>query len=181
MFKRGLDYSRRGLEGALSINAFQCAASASYCQGLGRLQTKEMNEAVKAFAESASLAERTLGEYLSERGLQGFDIAAEQIANRARAGLAIARYRAGETATLQEIESALSKAVALGDAYTSALLREDLAEIYFSLGDCASAEERLASSLEYYRRNAMTPYVARAERLLATIREGVVPTPPTAP
>ena len=115
------------------------------------------------------------------RGMQGFDIAAEQLANRARAGLAIARYRAGETATLQEIESALSKAVALGDAYTSALLREDLAEIYFALGDCAAAEERLTSSLEYYRRNAMTPYVARAERLLATIREGVVPTPPTAP
>ncbi len=116
--RRGLDYSQRGLDGALSVNALQCAASALYCQGLGRLQTKEMPAAMQAFSQSLELAERTVSEYLPGHGMQGYDTAAEQLVNQARAGLAIARHRAGETGALPAIESALADAQALGDAYT---------------------------------------------------------------
>ncbi len=174
-FQRGLDYSRRGLDGALSVGAVQCAASAYYCQGLGRLLTNEMPEAMVAFAESVKMAERSLGEYLPEHGIRGYDVAAEGLANQGRAGLAIARYRAGEQAALADVERALESARALGDAYTSAMVAETLSEIYLALGDRAAAETHVAASLEYYRRNGMTPSVERAEELLTTIREAKIP------
>ncbi len=181
--QRGLDYSRRSLEGAISSNAPQCAASALYCQGMGRLQTKAMPEAIQDFAESVKLAERTVEEHLPAQGTQGYDMAAEQMVNRARMGLAVARYRAAETdalkaAALQDIRSSLATARAQGDAYTSALVAETLGEIVLGSGDHAAAGDYLASALEYYRRNGMSPYVERAERLLSLARRDAAPTQP---
>jgi class 3 adenylate cyclase/tetratricopeptide (TPR) repeat protein len=150
--QRGLEYSERGTEQALSAYGLECAMYGHYCTGLGNLQTRNLVEAQRAFESALKL----LTDHLSE--LQG----SETVANEVRAGLAIARFLGGDTEAIDEMKRTLENAEAIGDDYTAAFIAQALGEGYTQLGDFERAKQYLDTALGYYRRNDMRPYLARA-------------------
>ena len=60
------------------------------------------------------------------------------------------------------MESTLANAEAVGDDYTVAFIAQALGEAYTQLDDFERAEQYLDTALDYYRRNDMRPYLARA-------------------
>src|ERR687897_2837366 len=150
--QRGLEYSRRGTEQAMSASGLECAMYGHYCTGLGNLYTRNLAEAQRAF-ESAL---RLLTDNLSE--LQG----SETVANEVRAGLAVAQFFSGRTEDIDDMKRAFANAEAVGDEYTVAFIAQALGEGYMRLGDFESAKQYLDTALDYYRRNDMRPYLARA-------------------
>ena len=56
----------------------------------------------------------------------------------------------------------LANAEAVGDDYTVAFIAQALGEAYTQLGDFERAKQYLDTALDYYRRNDMRPYLARA-------------------
>ena len=155
--RRGLEYSQRGTEKALTAHGLECAMYGHYCTGLGNLQTHNLAEAQRAF-ESAL---RLLTDNLSE--LQGSEV----VTNEVRAGLAIARFFAGDAEAIDDMKRALANAEAVGDEYTVAFIAQALGEGYMRLGDFENAKQYLDTALDYYRRNEMRPYLARALQSLA--------------
>src|SRR5215208_2282640 len=153
--QRGLEHSRRGTELALSGYGLECAMYGHFCTGVGNLYSQNLDEAQQSF-ESAL---RLLSDNLFE--LQG----SGRIANGVRAGLAIARFSDGDTAALDDMESTLANAQAVGDEYTSAFIGQALVEGYTQWGDFKRAKTYLDNALDYYRRNDMRPYLARALQL----------------
>jgi class 3 adenylate cyclase/tetratricopeptide (TPR) repeat protein len=149
--QRGLEYSQQGTEQALSAYGLECAMYGHYCTGLGNLHTRNLAEAHRAFESALKL----LTDNLSE--LQGSEV----VANEVRAGLAIARFFAGDTEAIDDMKRTLANAEAVGDDYTVALIAQALGEGYTQLGDFERAERYLDTALDYYRRNDMRPYVAR--------------------
>jgi tetratricopeptide (TPR) repeat protein len=159
--RSGLEQSRRGTEQALSANGLECAMYGHYCTGLGNLHSRNPAEAQRAFESALRLLTDNLFE------LRGSDA----MANEVRAGLAIARFLGGDTGAIDDMESALANADAVGDDYTVAFIAQALGEGYTQLGDFERAEQHLDAALDYYRRNEMKPYVARALRSSATLHE----------
>ena len=150
--RRGLDSSQRGTEQALSAYGMECAMVGHYCTGLGNLHKRNLEEAQRAFESSL--------EFLTD---QDFELRSpEQLVNEVRAGLAIARFFSGRTEALNEMEHALENAEAIGDHYTVAFIAQALGEAYTQLGDFELAKQHLDTALDYYRRNDMRPYLARA-------------------
>jgi tetratricopeptide (TPR) repeat protein len=149
--RRGLEYSQRGTEQALSAYGLECAMYGHFCTGLGNLHTRNLIEAQQAFESSLKL----LRDHLSE--IQG----SEQMVNQVRAGLAIAQFFSGRTEAISDMERTLANAEAIGDDYTVAFIAQALGEGYTQLGDFERAERYLDTALDYYRRNDMRPYVAR--------------------
>ena len=78
-----------------------------------------------------------------------------------RAGLAVARFLGGDTEAINDMESTLANADAVGDDYTVAFIAQALGEAHTQLGDFERAQQYLDTALEYYRRNDMKPYLAR--------------------
>src|ERR687894_209580 len=150
--QRGLEYSQRGTDKALTAHGLECATAGHYCTGLGNLQTRNLAEAEKAFEASLKLR----ADHLSE-----FKGGSEQLVNRVQAGLAIARFFGGRVEAVSDMEKSLSNAASLGDDYTVALIAHALGEGYTQLGDFEGAKQYLDSALDYYRHNDMRPYVAR--------------------
>jgi class 3 adenylate cyclase/tetratricopeptide (TPR) repeat protein len=160
--RRGLEYSQRGTEKALAAYGLECAAAGYYSTGLGNLQTHNLAEAQRAFKASLKLR----AEHLSE-----FKGGSEQLANRVRAGLAIAQFLCGRVEAVEDMEAALSNANALGDDYTGASIAQVLGEGYTRLGNFALAKRYFDTALDYYRRNGMKPYLARVLQSLARWHE----------
>jgi tetratricopeptide (TPR) repeat protein len=77
------------------------------------------------------------------------------------AGLAIAQFFSGRVEALNDMERTLKNAEAIGDEYTVAFIGQALGEAYTRMGDFERAKRYLDIALEYYRRNAMVPYLAR--------------------
>jgi class 3 adenylate cyclase/tetratricopeptide (TPR) repeat protein len=150
--RRGLEYSRRGTELAMSAYGLECAMYGHYCTGLGNLQARNPAEARQAFESALSMLTDNLFE------VQG----SETVANEVRAGLAIARFQGGDTEAINDMESTLVNAEAVGEDYTAAFVAQALGEAYTQLGDFERAKQYLDTSLDYYRRNDMKPYLARA-------------------
>src|SRR5215212_9288752 len=150
--QRGLEYSQRGTEQAMSAYGLECAMYGHYCTGLGNLHSRNVDEAQRAFESALKL----LTDNLSE--LQG----SETVANEVRAGLAIARFLGGDTGAINDMEHALENAEAIGDEYTVAFIAQALGEGYTQLGEFERAKRYLDIALDYYRRNDMRPYLARA-------------------
>src|SRR5215212_9026787 len=150
--RRGLEYSRRGTELAMSAYGLECAMYGHYCTGLGNLQARNPAEARQAFESALSMLTDNLFE------VQG----SETVANEVRAGLAIARFQGGDTEAINDMESTLANAEAVGEDYTAAFVAQALGEAYTQLGDFERAKQYLDTSLDYYRRNDMKPYLARA-------------------
>jgi tetratricopeptide (TPR) repeat protein len=86
----------------------------------------------------------------------------ETVANEVRAGLAIARFLGGDTGAINDMKRTLTNAEAIGDDYTAAFIAQALGEGYTQLGDYERAKQYLDTALDYYRRNDMKPYLARA-------------------
>ncbi|HSK82885.1 MAG TPA: hypothetical protein VK902_05690, partial [Rubrobacter sp.] len=153
---RGLEYSQRGTEQALSAQGLECAMYGHYCTGLGNLHSRNLTEAKRAFESALKL----LTDNLSE--LQGSEV----VANEVRAGLAIARFFAGDSEAIDDMKRALTNAEAVGDDYTVAFVAQTLGEGYTQLRDFEKAKQYLDTALDYYRRNDMRPYLARTLRSL---------------
>jgi class 3 adenylate cyclase/tetratricopeptide (TPR) repeat protein len=149
--RRGLEYSQRGTEQALSASGLECTMYGHYCTGLGNLRTHNLTEAQRAFESALALLTDNLFE------LQG----SEEAANEVRAGLAIARFFAGDTEAIDDMKRTLANAEAVGDDYTVAFIAQALGEGYTQLGDFKLAKQYLDTALNYYRRNDMRPYLAR--------------------
>ena len=150
--RRGLEYSRRGTELAMSAYGLECAMYGHYCTGLGNLQARNLDEAQRSFESALSMLTDNLFE------VQG----SETVANEVRAGLAIARFQGGDTEAINDMERTLANAEAVGEDYTAAFVAQALGEAYTQLGDFELAKQYLDTSLDYYRRNDMKPYLARA-------------------
>jgi tetratricopeptide (TPR) repeat protein len=149
--QRGLEYSRRGTEQAFSADGLECTMYGHYCTGLGNLRSRNPAEARQAFESALKL----LTDHLSE--LQHSEV----LANEVRAGLAVARFLSGDAGAIDDMESALANADAVGADYTVAFIAQALGEAYTQLGDFERAKQYLDTALDYYRRNEMRPYVAR--------------------
>ncbi|MDF2703441.1 MAG: hypothetical protein K0S10_2387, partial [Rubrobacteraceae bacterium] len=156
--QRGLEYSQRGTKKALTAHGLECAAAGYYATGLGNLQARNLEEAQRAFEAALKLRTDNLPEF------QG---GSEQLVNRVHAGLAVARYFGGDIEAIKDMERTLANAVAVGDDYTVAFIAQALGEAYTRLGDFERAERHLNTALDYYRRNDMRPYLARALQSLA--------------
>jgi tetratricopeptide (TPR) repeat protein len=154
--QRGLEYSRRGTEQALSARGLECAMYGHYCTGLGNLHSRNLDEAQQEFESALEL----LPYFVPE--LQG----REQVANVVHAGLSIARFLGGDTGALNNMESTLANADAVGDEYTAAFVAQALGEGYTQLGDFERAKRYLDTALDYYRRNDMRPYLVRVLQLV---------------
>jgi class 3 adenylate cyclase/tetratricopeptide (TPR) repeat protein len=151
--RRGLEYSQRGTEKALTAHGLECAAAGYFATGLGNLQARNLAQAQQAFEAALKLRTDNLPEF------QG---GSEQLVNRVHAGLAIARFFGGHLEAIEDMESTLANAEAVGDEYTVAFIAQALGEGYMRLGDFESAKQYLDTALDYYRRNDMRPYLARA-------------------
>ncbi len=149
--QRGLEHSQRGTEQALSASGLECAMYGHYCTGLGNLHSRNLDEAQRAFDSALEL----LPYFVPE--LQG----REQVANEVHAGLAVVRFLGGDTGAIDDMESTLANADAVGDNYTAAFIAQALGEGYTQLGDFGRARQHLDTALDYYRRNDMKPYLAR--------------------
>ena len=155
--QRGLEYSRLGTEQAMSASGSECAMFGHYCTGLGNLRSHNLDEAQQEFESALQL----LPDFVPE--LQG----RQQVANEVRAGLAITQFFRGRTEAIDDIERTLANAEAVGDEYTAAFIAQTLGEGYTQIGDLERAKQYLDSALDYYRRNDMKPYLARALQLLS--------------
>src|SRR5215217_2256917 len=159
--QRGLEYSRRGTEEALSASGLECTMFGHYCTGLGNLHSRNPAEAQRAFESALTL----LTDHLSE--LQRSEV----LANEVRAGLAVARFLGGDTEAINDMETTLANAEAVGDDYTVAFIAQALGEAYTQLGDFERAKQYLDTALDYYRRNDMKPYLARGLKSSAELHE----------
>ncbi|MBA3634851.1 MAG: AAA family ATPase [Rubrobacteraceae bacterium] len=159
--QRGLEYSRRGTEQALSGYGLECAMYGHYCTGIGNLHSRNLDEAQRAFDSALKL----LPDFVPD--LQG----REQVANEVHAGLAITHFFSGRTEAINDMESALANADAVGDEYTVAFIAQALGEGYTQLGDFERAKQHLDTALDYYRRNDMKPYLARGLKSSASLHE----------
>jgi class 3 adenylate cyclase/tetratricopeptide (TPR) repeat protein len=160
--RRGLEYSQRGTEKALSAHGLECAAAGHYYTGLGNLQSRNLAEAQEAFEAALELRADHLLEF------QG---GSDQLVNRIHAGLAVARFFGGRVEAIDDMEKSLANADALGDDYTVAFIAQSLGEGYTQLGNFERARQYLHDALDYYRRNGMKPYLARALQSLARWHE----------
>jgi tetratricopeptide (TPR) repeat protein len=156
-----LEYSRLGTEQAFSASGLECTMYGHYCTGLGNLHSRNPAEAQRAFETALEL----LTDHLSE--LQHSEV----LANEVRAGLAVARFLGGDTGAIDDMESALANADAVGDDYTVAFIAQALGEAYTQLGDFERAKQYLDTALDYYRRNDMKPYLARGLKYSADLHE----------
>src|SRR5919107_766235 len=154
--RRGLEYSRQGTEQAMSASGSECAMYGHYCSGLGNLHSRNLDEAQQEFESALEL----LPDFVPE--LQG----RQQVANEVRAGLAISQFFRGRTEEIDDIKRTLANAEAVGDEYTGAFISQALGEAFTQMGDFELAKQYLDTALEYYRRNGMRPYLARALQLL---------------
>jgi class 3 adenylate cyclase/tetratricopeptide (TPR) repeat protein len=149
--RRGLEYSQRGTEQALSAYGLECAMYGHYCTGLGNLHRRNLAEAQRSFESALTLLTDNLFE------LQG----SEAVVNEVRAGLAISQFFNGHPEAINDMKRALANAEAIGDDYTAAFIAQALGEGYTQLGDFESAKQYIDTALDYYRRNDMRPYLAR--------------------
>src|SRR5918992_4391152 len=154
--QRGLEYSRRGTEQAMSASGLECAMYGHYCSGLGNLHSRNLDEAQQEFESALEL----LPDFVPE--LQG----RQQVANEVRAGLAISQFFKGRTEAIDDIKRTLANAEAVGDEYTGAFISQALGEAFTQMGSFEGARHYLDTALEYYRRNDMKPYLARVLQLL---------------
>ena len=136
----------------MSAYGLECAMYGHYCTGLGNLQARNLDEAQQAFESALSMLTDNLFE------VQG----SETVANEVRAGLAIARFQGGDTEAIDDMKRTLANAEAVGEDYTAAFVAQALGEAYTQLGDFERAKQYLDTSLDYYSRNDMKPYLARA-------------------
>ena len=141
----------RGTEKALSAHGLECAAAGYYARD-SAICTRNLAEAQRRSRQRSSCA-RTISP--NSRGLGA---AGQPRARRARCSAVLG----GDIEAINDMESTLANAEAVGDDYTVAFIAQALGEAYTQLDDFERAKRYLNTALDYYRRNDMRPYLARA-------------------
>jgi tetratricopeptide (TPR) repeat protein len=151
---KALEHARIGAELAESVHAIECACAGFYEVAKGKLERKELEEAVKEFDKSLSFADVA--------GWEGY-------VNRIQSGRARAVFEQGSPEAVADLETALRNAHSVQDDYAAALISEQLAAALVHLSRLDEAQQHLDAALEYYRRTETRPYVARALDLAARL------------
>jgi class 3 adenylate cyclase/tetratricopeptide (TPR) repeat protein len=154
-----LAHLRVGTDLARAENALECVCAGEYGLGIGELENRRVDEALRQFGIALETADRA-----GMGGWSGF-------VNRIRAGLAVARLQSGSPAALEDLELALANAVTGQDEYQAAIVSEQLAGVHLDTGQPERAAELLENALGYYRRTGMLPYEARALGIAARVYE----------
>ena len=158
---RSLEYGRRGVDEALTIDYAECACLGYACVGFGHLQVSQCSEARAAFEEA-----------IRRSMISG----ARMVENEGRAGLAMTQLRADHPDAVREAEQALAEAEQIGNPFVTAKLRLALASAYAGQGDRPRALEVLSQVIDYYSRNGLRPSLAHAvqarEAILAQAEPG---------
>jgi tetratricopeptide (TPR) repeat protein len=143
----GLAHGQRGVACAVATDNFDCVCGALACVGFGQMQSRHLPEAAAAFTQAI--------QHSQSSGAMLFEA-------MSRGGLALTQWADGQTGTLGELEQAATRASELGDPFMEALFLHGVAQIRLAQGDRAGARAYLAKALDYYQRNEMKPYLARA-------------------
>jgi tetratricopeptide (TPR) repeat protein len=122
-----------------------CAAQ--YALGLGKLEQRELNDALTHFTRSLKLADFT--------GWQGY-------VNRINAGVASAEFGNGDHHAVEALETSRENALKDNDEFAASLADLDLSDAYSQLGDGDRARESLDRAMTFFRDSEMKVYVARA-------------------
>ena len=154
--QHGLEYGERGLDTAIAADNMDCICYGFACLGFGHLQAQKLPEAINAFEEAIRRSQFS---------------GAAQVENLGRSGLAIAQFFSGRPDAIQEMETALAKAQALGDQLGAALVSQTLGEILTHSSELDRALNYLNAALDYYRRAELRPYLARGLQSLAAVYE----------
>jgi class 3 adenylate cyclase/tetratricopeptide (TPR) repeat protein len=154
--RAALEHGQRGVECAIATDNFDCICGGLACVGFGHMQARELPEAAGAFEEA-----------IKQTKVSG----AVRFAVIAGGGLALAQMAGGQPSALAELEQATGKAREVNDPFTEATFSHAVAEAHLAQGDLQGAQAYLDKPLDYFRRNDMRPYLARAQATQAALRE----------
>lgn len=150
-YATSMEHGRIGTDTALAAGALECAATGICAVGMNKLATRNPDDALSTFEETASFRDQIRGD--------------TQLLNELEAGMAVARYHTGQTQDLSEITAALERSRSLDFHYTIAMLLGTMAEAYLGQGEIDLAQKHLVEALEYYERNQMRPHIDRMREL----------------
>ena len=152
----GLEHGRRGVAVAVSTDNFDCICAGLACVGFGNMQSGQLPEAAQDFQDAIQQTKIS--------GALRFEVLA-------RGGLALTQIVSGHPQALAELEDSAARAHELGDFFTEAVFYHAAAEAHLGQGDLAGAGALLDKALDYFQRNDLGPYLARAQATLATLRK----------
>lgn len=155
---RAVALSELGARQALDVGGMECACAGFYAHGMSQLTVDRLPEASASFRTSAKL---------------GADVSMKTFVNLAEAGSAYTRLREGDLTAVTQVETALANALALRDAYGTALLQRLLGEHYLRRGEAPRAAELLRAAVAYYDSAGMTPDLIRIAPTAADALEQV--------
>jgi tetratricopeptide (TPR) repeat protein len=145
--QKALQHGQRGVDLAIAADNVDCICAGMACLGFAHLQNRDLPQAAEAFQEAIVRTKRS---------------GALKIETMASGGLCLVGLAQGKVDALDQLEAAAARARELDDPFTEAMFSQAAAEAYLERGNLEQAEARLAPALDYYRRNAMQPYLARA-------------------
>ncbi|HVX80233.1 MAG TPA: adenylate/guanylate cyclase domain-containing protein [Devosiaceae bacterium] len=154
----GLYHAQEGARLATDAHGFECACAGHFGVGRVQLDRGQYDAALSEFAQSL--------EFAGTAGFEGF-------INVIKGGQAFAEFSkvGGSTAALERLRVARDNARSLNDEYATAVLSQQLADLYLQLGRHAEAEEALEAANKYYEGAGMRPYLANGLQLRARILE----------
>jgi class 3 adenylate cyclase/tetratricopeptide (TPR) repeat protein len=156
-YARGLELGRIGTDLALQTKALDCAGFGYCIVGLHNLELPDVEAALATYEESKRF---------------GNDYRIDQhLLSQVQAGMAIARFRGGQSNSTLEMEEALTSSQAIGDLYTTAIVALALADANVSLRRYDEAAKHLDWAIEYYERTRMYPLWIRALEALVRLHE----------
>lgn len=152
--ERGLLYGQRGADKATAALNMDCVCGAYLCVGFNQLLAQHLSQATDAFHEAVRQSRYS--------GAGGFE-------NLAQVGLAFADAYSGNDQAISALERAHNSARTMQDELGMAMIAQGLGELYSRRGDAQRAEEWLTRALLYFRRQQMTPSLARTLEILANV------------
>jgi tetratricopeptide (TPR) repeat protein len=154
--QQGLELGQRSVEVAIATDNMDCLCSGLACVGYGNLELKRIPEAIAAFRE----------------GIERSAISGAVIPKlNGQAGLVMARFFAGDTGAVEEMEGVLTDMRLYQFFVGEANANQMLGACLFQLGALDRAEDHLSRAVDYYRRSEMRPYLAKALSILAAVME----------
>jgi tetratricopeptide (TPR) repeat protein len=151
----GLEHGKRGVELAIATDNFDCICGGLACVGFAHMQARQLSEATGAFRDAI--------EQTKVSGAVRFEVLA-------RGGLALAELAGGQPGALTELEQAVARAQEISDPFTGAIFSHAVAEARLGQDDLEGAHAYLDQALEYFQRNDLRPYLARAQATQAILR-----------
>lgn len=147
-----IEFARVGVEKANSADNMECACFGYACLGFGEMRAEQIGEATLAFQEA-----------IRRSRISG----AEQSEILGEAGLGMAQFISGDAGAVRQLEGALAHAQRAGEQQISAMLSQNLGEVYLRQGNVERSLASLNAALAYYRRHMMRPDLSRTLELVA--------------